>query len=231
MSLRDIEGLLVCLPGVQKARVVINDWGAIDEIHILTGLGRNPKQIVRDVQSALKAKWDISLDRRKISVAQIRVGLPKTLGRLKYVSLDLKSSGSTGKIELSVTLERGAEDELAAYIGRVQCDSNETSLLLGISRATCLAVNLALEPPHAFSVDDVTSFQIGSSRAVAILLDLVTPRRNREQMVGCAVVRRDVKEACVRATLDGVNRRMELIPARGTVVESEPQDTDTGSHN
>jgi hypothetical protein len=31
---------------------VVNDWGAIEEIHILTGLGRNPKQIVRDVQSA-----------------------------------------------------------------------------------------------------------------------------------------------------------------------------------
>ena len=71
VSTKDIESLLVCIPGVQKARVVVNDWGAIKEIHILTGLDRSPKQIVRDVESALKAQWDINLDRRVVSVAPV----------------------------------------------------------------------------------------------------------------------------------------------------------------
>ena len=82
VSVKDVEGLLVCLPGIQKARVVVNDWGAIEEIHILTGLARNPKQIVRDVQSALKAQWDITVDRRKVSIAQVKASLPT---RLRFV--------------------------------------------------------------------------------------------------------------------------------------------------
>ena len=29
VSVKDIESLLTCLPGVQKARVVVNDWGEL----------------------------------------------------------------------------------------------------------------------------------------------------------------------------------------------------------
>ncbi len=217
VSVRDIESLLVCLPGIQKARVVINDWGAIEEIHILTGLGRNPKQIVRDIQSALKAKWDISVDRRKISVAQIRVGLPDPLGRLRYSGIEFWTDGLTGRTDLTVTLETGTEGQDTVYVGKAQCDATESAILLGVAKATCLAVNLALEPPHAFFVDDVATLEIGMTQAVAVLVDLLTPRKNHEQMVGCALVRRDIRESCVRATLDAVNRRMELIPRRGSV--------------
>jgi hypothetical protein len=226
VSVKDIESLLVCLPGIQKARVVINDWGAIEEIHILTGLGRNPKQIVRDVQSALKAKWDISVDRRKISVAQVRVALPEPLGRLRYSGIESRTDGLTGRTEISVTLERGQDEQHMVYVGKAECDGTESAILVGVAKATCMAVNSALEPPHAFFVDDVTTLEIGMTSAVAVLVDLLTPRKNQEQMVGCALVRRDVQEACVRATLDALNRRMETIPQRGTVAKpGEGDDT------
>lgn len=219
MSIKDIEALLICLPGIQKARVVISDWGAIEEIHILTGLGRNPKQIVRDVQSALKAQWDITVDRRKISVAQVRVGLPEPIGRLRYSGIEIKTDAKSGKTDLCVTLERPFEGQMAVYVGRVQCDSHESSVLLGVAKATCLAVNSVLEPPHSFFVDDISVLDVGSQKAVAVLLDLLTPRRNQEQMIGCAIVRRDIREACVRATLDGLNRRIEAIPQKGSIIK------------
>jgi len=218
VSVKDIEALLTCLPGIQKARVVISDWGAIEEIHILTGLGRNPKQIVRDVQSALKAQWDITVDRRKVSVAQVRVGLPEPMGRLRYSGLETKTDAKTGKTDLTVTLERPYEGQMAVYVGRVQCESHEDSTLLGIAKATCLAVNSVLEPPHAFFVDDVGVFEVGGQKAVGVLVNLLTPRRNQEQMIGSALVRRDVKEACVRATLDALNQRLEVIPQKGSVI-------------
>lgn len=214
VSVKDIESLLVCLPGIQKARVVVNDWGAIEEIHILTGLGRNPKQIVRDVQSALKAQWDITVDRRKVSVAQIQAGMPEVSGRLRYMGLEVKTDARTGKSEIAVTLDRAIERETASYVGKSISDSTEASTLLGVARATCLAGNLTIEPPNAFFVDDVGTLSIGQYRAVAVLIDLLTPRRNQEQMVGCALVKRDIREACVRATLDAMNRRMEVLPQK-----------------
>lgn len=192
--------------------MVVNDWGAIEEIHILTGLGRNPKQIVRDVQSALKAQWDITVDRRKISVAQIQASMPASPGRVRYVGLEVKSNARTGKAEIVVTLDRAIEGQTAQYVGKALTDSSETSTLLGVARATCLAANLTLTPPNAFFLDDVATLRIGQHDAVAVLVDLLTPKRNQEQLVGCAIVKRDLREACVRATLDAMNRRLEVLP-------------------
>jgi len=221
VSVKDIESLLVCLPGIQKTRVVVNDWGAIEEIHILTGLGRNPKQIVRDVQSALKAQWDITVDRRKVSVAQVRAGMPEPSGRLRYSGLEVKTDARSGKSEIVVILERSADSQTPSYVGKAVADSTEVSTLLGVARATCLAGNLTLDPPNAFFVDDVSTLSIGQYQAVAVLLDLLTPRRNQEQMVGCALVKRDLREACVRATLDAMNRRIEVLPQKGTLKAPE----------
>lgn len=216
VSVKDIESLLVCLPGLQKARVVVNDWGAIEEIHILTGLGRNPKQIVRDVQSALKAQWDITVDRRKVSVAQIQAGMPESSNRLRYSSMEVKTDARTGKSEIVVSLDRSSEGETPLYVGKAITDSTEVSTLLGVAKATCLAGNLTLEPPNAFFVDDVATVDIGQYKGVAVLVDLLTPRRNQEQMVGCALVKRDLRETCVRATLDAMNRRIEVLPQKGS---------------
>jgi len=224
VSVKDIESLLTCLPGVQKARVVVNDWGAIEEIHILTGLGRNPKQIVRDVQSALKAQWDITVDRRKVSVAQIQASMPEVTSRLRYSGLEVKTDARTGKSEITVSLDRPCDGEIPVYVGKAVTDSTEVSTLLGVAKATCLAGNLTLEPPNAFFVDDVATLEIGQYRAVAVLVNLLTPRRNQEQLVGCALVKRDLREACVRATLDAMNRRLEVLPQKGTQpVEDAPK--------
>jgi hypothetical protein len=215
VSVSDIEDLLICLPGVQKARVVINDWGAIEEIHILTGLERHPKQIVRDVQSALKAQWDITLDRRKVSVAQIKGDMRIVSGRLKYTQMEIKADAESGKSMVAVTLTRGKDDDCIAYTGKSIADSTEFGTLLGIAKATCLACNEALEPPNAFFVEDVCTSQVGDFSTVIVLLNLVTPRRHHQHLVGSALVRRDARESCVRATLDAMNRRMEVLPQRG----------------
>lgn len=217
VSVKDVENILVCLPGIQKARVVVSDWGAIEEIHILTGLDRNPKQIVRDVQSAFKAQWDITVDRRKVSVAQLKTKLPASPSRLRYAGLEVKTDTKTRKSEVSVNLERNLEEQTAVYIGKAEADGTEESLLFAIARATCFAVNLTIEPPNAFFVDDVTMIDIGPKKAVAVLVGLVTPKRNYEEQLGAALVRREAREACVRATLDALNRRLEVLPQQGSL--------------
>ena len=196
-------------------------WGAIEEIHILTGLDRSPKQIVRDVQSALKAQWDITVDRRKVSVAQLKSTTPVTPGRLRYAVLEIKTETSTGKSEVCVTLERANEEQTAVYVGKAETDGTEGSLLYAIARATCLAVNLTIQPPNAFFPEDVAIIQVGPRQAVAVLVTLVTPRRNHEELLGAALIRREPMEACVRATLDALNRRLEVLPTQGSLQESQ----------
>jgi hypothetical protein len=68
----EVERLLCSLAGVVSARVVANPLGRLDEIHVLSSPALSPKQVVRNVESALSAGLGIVVDRRIISVAQIR---------------------------------------------------------------------------------------------------------------------------------------------------------------
>ena len=140
------------------------------------------------------------------------------------MGLDVKSDARTSKSQVCVTLERSQEDQIATYSGKAEVDGTEISLLFGIARATCLAVNLTIEPPNAFFVDDVTLISVGHKQAVAVLVGLVTPRRNYEELLGAALVRREVREACVRATLDALNRRLEVLPRKGSLTKGARSD-------
>lgn len=68
----EIEGLISALTGVRAARVTLNDVGRVNEIHILADARTHPKQIVRNVESALSAGLGLTVDRRFISVAQMK---------------------------------------------------------------------------------------------------------------------------------------------------------------
>lgn len=69
-GVRRAEVLLTTLKDVKSARVVVSPDGEITEIHVLTELGLTPKQVVRNVESALLAQLGIRVDHRRISVAQ-----------------------------------------------------------------------------------------------------------------------------------------------------------------
>lgn len=68
--MEDAERLLSSLNGVLSARMVADPGGEIEEIHLVTTREVSPKQTVRNVESALLAQLGISVDHRKISVAQ-----------------------------------------------------------------------------------------------------------------------------------------------------------------
>ena len=56
------RALLAELPGVFAAGLRSDGDGVPAEIHILAAMDRNPKQIVRDVQSALFAAYGLEID-------------------------------------------------------------------------------------------------------------------------------------------------------------------------
>src|ERR1041385_8173328 len=69
-GVRRAENLLTSLEGILSARVVTTPLGEVSEIHILAQSGLAPKQIVRNIESALLAQLGLRVDHRKISVAQ-----------------------------------------------------------------------------------------------------------------------------------------------------------------
>lgn len=69
-GVRRAENLLTSLEGVLSARVVTTPLGEVSEVHILAHAGLQPKQLVRNIESALLAQLGLKVDHRKISIAQ-----------------------------------------------------------------------------------------------------------------------------------------------------------------
>ena len=77
LPIKRAEELILTLPGVISARIIAGDSGAIDQIHVLTTAELTPKQMVRNIESALIAHLAMRIDHRKISVATTSETKPK----------------------------------------------------------------------------------------------------------------------------------------------------------
>lgn len=79
LPIKRAEELILTLPGVISARIIAGESGAIDQIHVLTTAELTPKQMVRNIESALIAHLAMRIDHRKISVATTTEAKPKLL--------------------------------------------------------------------------------------------------------------------------------------------------------
>src|SRR4051812_13320657 len=69
-GVRRAENLLTSLEGILSARLVTTPLGDVSEVHVLAQAGLSPKQLVRNIESALLAQLGLKIDHRKISIAQ-----------------------------------------------------------------------------------------------------------------------------------------------------------------
>lgn len=69
LPIGEAEGLLATLPGVLSARIVATAQGGVGDVHVLTGADVTPRQTVRNVETALFARFGVRVEARRISVA------------------------------------------------------------------------------------------------------------------------------------------------------------------
>jgi len=71
-EVEDIERSLKVLNDILFVKIVLSEDRDIKEIHVITKDSSNPKKIIRDIESFLLAKYNIQVDYRKISIAQVK---------------------------------------------------------------------------------------------------------------------------------------------------------------
>ena len=69
LPLKKAEELLSTLQDVVSARIIADATGGIESIHVLVMGTTSPKQVVRNIESALMAQLGMRVDHRKVSVA------------------------------------------------------------------------------------------------------------------------------------------------------------------
>ena len=205
--LAECRALLNRLPGVFAAGIRTNGDGVINEIHVLASSSRNPKQMARDIQSALLAAFDLDVDHRIISIAQLSGNPTDTVAaqpaemknRLRYKGSSF--SGEDGRYNVRVTLSNNGKD----YSGTSSCRDSTSLRLRAIADATLNAVHEFVGIEDLYTLVAVQTIEIAASSVVLCLLEYNGAREGC-MLVGAAEAVENEAAGVVKATLDALNR-------------------------
>lgn len=201
MDFASIRDMIAKIEGVLNVKVV-NENEELLEVHILANSLRAPKQIVRDIESALLAAFDYRIDRKIISIAQIQTEDNDPIRRVRYSGIDFKTEGSA--LECSVRLTHDGE-EYEEPVTLVKTVANAKRI---VAEAAIKTIEKILGQAYLFSVEDVISSTSRNITYITVIVSMVIDDRE-ELMIGSAIVKNDINEAIAKAALDAVNRRIQ----------------------
>lgn len=207
LSVQECESIINQIKSVISGKVVLDREGLIEEIHVLSSPDRSPKQVVRDVESALMAKFGVLVDHKKISVAQMREQEEINIGgevRPEVASVAVLLKGRN--MEASVELLIGEQ----SYRGVATGPNTSTNQMRLVAQATVNSLESYLDGTCSIVTEDVKSFTLAGLPAVAVSVSLVT-NIGEELLIGAVIIKNDEKVAAVKATLAAINRRMALL--------------------
>ncbi|MEW6546909.1 MAG: hypothetical protein AB1446_08340 [Bacillota bacterium] len=198
---RTLEGFVRQLRDVIAARVELDDEEQVTAIRVLARAGRNPRQIVRDVQSALLGRFNLEVGPEAVSVAQLSDELEEELSPTRFVLRRITRSvaGGVGIVQVEMSL---GEEAVEA------CASGSAAPAVQVRTAAQAALQAVhtLLGAELFHLVDVKVVEAASGRVAVVALGLLG--EGRKVYVGCCPVRVDEAEAVARATLSALNRHL-----------------------
>lgn len=219
--LKDVEGVSVRADGAE-----------IREIHIVTSSDRPPRNIVRDVQTILRAALNLTIDHRVVSVAVASHSAPpaadladespapepaavEPVPEPVVAEPEPPATARDERIRFeSVNLfvsgpRTQAQVELRwkglPRIGSASGWSTRDESHRLVAQATAAAVQEFLADPVALNVHGVEFVEMGGRRVVVVSLSFLAHRQEKV-LTGSCMVAQDTPQAVVLATLDSLNR-------------------------
>lgn len=206
LDLEAIEATLCQIAEVEAARIVSSETNEIEELHVLALPDKGPKQIVRDIESTLMARFGLAIDHKKISIAQLgankngamKNGLRPRLGAVQTEISDMRAS---------VTVQLRSADDV--FSGDCRGTATQAGRLRSAAEATLRAIEQWSKSDISFCLEDAVIVQLGQERvAVACVTMVVAGVETR--CSGSVVVKAGDDEAVVKATLAAINRRVGI---------------------
>ncbi len=198
---KQYNDLIGKLSGVVNSSIVFSD-NEISEIHVLADARKSPKQISRDIQSAIMAQYGISIDHKLISIAQIPVENDLRL-RSRLIFDEISLSKNKEHSSATVTLTDGD----SAFSGTASAVNDRLEINKMVCQATLSAIENFMDESAALSVVDVQVFELSGEKAIAVCI-AVKSKNRVDRLLGSSFVGDDNGIAVVKATLDALNRRI-----------------------
>jgi hypothetical protein len=205
------ENLLTSLQGVLSARVIVSPVGEITEVHVLMNSAASPKQMVRNVESALLAHLGLKVDHRKISIAQTAEVRPiealeqesiraEAVRRpVIFKGLEVTPSGMQ-RVTMSVTLEFEGDE----VTGEDEVADTAKARVSGAARATAAALDRVL-PAGTLELEGIKQVEAFDTQLMCAGVHVVEQRES-PFLVGTAEIRESAERAAALAWWDATNR-------------------------
>ena len=181
-----VDEIVSKLPGVYSAKVVHDEDGEYNEIHVLADVSKPAKQLVRDIETAIFAATGNKIDRKIVSIAQIPLDssgkeiavddpLPEEVQNnhgFQLLSIDTKATKK--KLDITITIDR----EGKALQGSSIVDLADDEKYMAVVEATVAAIR---DEVPGFRVEFIEKLMYGMSEIVmAVGSSLVNGKRSKE---------------------------------------------------
>ena len=216
MSVMDNSDLIAALravPGVSDADVTPDPDGGLGTLRLDLESGVDEAAVASTVGRLLREQFGLGVDADRVQVVEDAIvdhaplpTLPEQRAghRPSIARMHLVSSGLD--VTASVTLSSGE----AQATGEARGAASQTGVHRAVATATLRAVEQLVDGQLRLELDHLEVTPMGTERTVVVALTLLTGR-GAERLTGAAAVREDVRQAVIRATLDALNRRLELL--------------------
>lgn len=204
---QSVEAGIRTLPGVLAARLVPGYERPVDELHVVTTPDKSPKQVVRDVQSLLLAKYAVDMDHRVISVVQIDEPAEGSLSvddgsRIVIEKVTATHDGLEVRVVVRLT------DGDSEFVGEAAGPASAAGRRRATARAALEAVKPLLANRHVVEVEGVALADVLGHDVAIAFVHFHGPRGERT-ISGTALVRDDESAAIARSVLDALNREIQ----------------------
>ena len=211
-GMKRVENLITGLTGVLSARVVVTPLGEVSEIHVLTRSDVQPKQTVRNIESALMAQLGFKVDHRKISVAQTADVRPIEALQEEAISerskrrvvvfkgIEVRPSDRPQRVQVRVKLAFGEKEAQADELGT----DTTRNRVEAAARAAAACLDDLL-PDNSIALEGAQLIDAFDRKFVLVA---VHGLGGREAMLltGTCEIRESAERSAVLAVLDATNR-------------------------
>lgn len=211
-GMKRVENLITALTGVLSARVVVTPLGEVSEIHVLTRSDMQPKQVVRNIESALMAQLGFKVDHRKISVAQTADVRPIEALHSEAINerakrrvvvfrnLEVRPSDRPQRVHVRVKLSYGEKEAQAEELGT---DTTRNRVEAAArAAATCLD---DLIPDNSIALEGAQIIGAFDRQFVLVAVHGLGGRE-AQLLTGTCEIRESAERSAVLAVLDATNR-------------------------
>jgi hypothetical protein len=211
-GIKRVENLITALTGVLSARVVVTPLGEVSEVHVLTRSDILPKQVVRNIESALMAQLGFKIDHRKISVAQTADVRPiealhneAITERVKrrvvvFKGMELRPSDRPQRVQVRVKLAYGDREASADELGT----DTVRNRVEAAARAAAACLD-ELIPDNSIALEGASLIDAFDRKFVMVAVHGLGGRE-AQLLVGTCEIRESAERSAVLAVLDATNR-------------------------